>query len=1053
MVRLTGKALRPALAIGAACLATVVFLAFPAAGFASERLPGEADAPMPAHAFGRVATLEKAPELAAATGGPVEMPAGLQDLEPGLVWQVLELPWPEIQPPGAELDLERVRRALEQAQAEDAGPRIVALTGEHPDFGSWGPDGFQPPPSAAADVEAAKDAYRKAWLGSLRTVAQEFGARIDWYLLSDVAPPPGAPRAAAQLALEIKSASVTLRAEDPGAAVALRIPAGPAIGLLADAYRETGDLDAYIEGVSLLSGPDTPARSTIGEARRRLLEVDPGTSLWVEPELPSGVAPEELVDRALARSAEWLTAGADLLLLPFAGGSAEAALGPAVTALARPLSPALGLSPGTDAGIELAEGVTGVEWTRLFDEQSFQEVLLYWSERPVGEEAQAAFRFRKLLRRGYQTLDPATQRLRFAAAQPAGDKHVRVPVPLSRRPRLILVDRLKASPGFELEQQEAEVESEREISAAEIIAAHQRRVAFQDERLESISRDSQIKLRIRYAQVTGTIELALRGDYFWEPETGSEWSIREKFLNGVRVTWDKIPELPFLEQEAVVQAPFDLNLDKRYRYRKDGIEEVRGRTCWKLDFEPLEDEMSLYRGTAWIDQTTGALVKVRTIQTELDPPLISDEETQLFEPVEGPGGIEYWIVDEVDGQQIYTVAGANLVVQRKITFGPPNINEEDFEEKRSRVYGSELQMLRETGEGYKWLERTEEGDRVVREKGDPTQLFAAAGVLQDESTDGVLPLAGVNYTNIDTFGKGLVFNLFFAGVFANATLTDPSFLGTRLDLGVNTSLVGFRGTERQFVRGEEIEAENVERRTQSLTFTAGYPLGSFLKARGVLDLNFRDYDEADETADTFTIPTDHLETEYQLELAYDRAGWGILAEHGWIERSDWDPWGPADDLATEEEVARAETARTWGLGVQKAWFLPYFQQIEVSAEYKGGEDLDRFSKYTFGFLGGDRLRGFGGAGIRYDRGVLAELQYSFNLQEVVRFDATIDHAEVHDVRLSDEMTSHTGFGIAANFLGPWQTLIRLDTGYALSSDLDAVEGDFEFILVVLRLFD
>jgi hypothetical protein len=1024
---------------------------------AVERLPGEADAPMPVHAFGRTAPMSSAPDLAEASGGELDMPAGLRELEPGRVWQVIEVAWPEVQPTGGDLDLEPVRRALDRAEAEGAGPRVLALSAEHPDFGRWGEQGFEAPPSAGGDTQAAVDRYRRAWLGAIRAISRELGPEIDWYLLADLAPPPGAPRAAEQLALEVKTASVTLRAEDPGAAVAVRVPAGPAVALLAEAYRKTGDLDAYIEGVSLATGTETPVRSTMEDARARLREVDPGTSVWVELGLDRDLEPEELADRALARAAEWITAGADLALLPLAG-AAEATLGPAVTSLARPLSPALGLSPGVDAGISLAEGYEQVEWIRLFDEQSFREVVLYWStERVEEEEAQADFLFRKLLRRGYQTLDPMSERLRFAPSKTEDDKHERVSVPLSRRPRLILINRLKTSPGFEMDQEEADVESERNVTAAEIIAAHQRRVAFQDERLESIIRESEIKLRIRYAQVTGTIELALRGDYFWEPDTGSEWSIREKFLNGVKVTWDKIPELPFLEQEAVVQAPFDLELDKRYQYERDGVEEVRGRTCWKLDFEPLDDESesraSLYRGTAWIDQVTGALVKVTTIQTELEPPLISDEETQYFAPFEGPGGIQYWIVDEVDGQQIYTVAGSNLVVQRKITFKAPQINAEDFEQKRSAVYGSELQMLRDTPEGYKWLERTEEGERVVNEEGDPTQLFAAAGALRDESTDGVLPLAGINYTNIDTFGKGMVFNLFFAGVFANATLTDPSFLGTGLDLGVNASLVGFRGTERQFVRGEEIEAENVDRRTQSLTFTAGYPLGSFLKLRGVLDFNFRDYDEADETAETFTVPTDHVETEYQLELAYDRRGWGILAEHGWLERSDWDPWGPADDLASAEEVARAETARRWGLGLTKSFFLPYFQQIELSARYQGGEDLDRFSKYTFGFLGGDRLRGFGGSGIRYDRGVLGQVQYSFNIQEVVRFDATLDHAEVHDIRLSDETTSHTGFGIAANFLGPWQTLIRLDTGYALSSDLDAVEGDFEFIVVALRLFD
>lgn len=1025
---------------------------------AAERLPGEADAPMPIHAFARSAPVEGAPELAEATGGGLDMPAGLQELEPGRIWQVLEVDWAEVQAGDGTVDIEPVRRALERARVETAGPRVLAIGAEHPDFGRWGEQGFEAPPAAGADVEAAIESYRSAWLGTLRAIARELGDRIDWYLLEALAPPPGAPRAAKQLALEVKTASVTLRAEDPGAAVAVSVPAGPAVGLLAQAYEETGDLDAYVEGVGVRVGPQTPAVSTVEDVRARLREVDPGTSVWIQPPLPAAEDPERLADRALARAAEWITAGGDLVVLPLARGAEEAALGSAVRSLARPLSPALGLSPGADAGISLAGGSEGVEWIRLFDEESFREVVLYWSARPVPDgEGQADFLFRKLLRRGYQTLDPMSGRLRFAPSNDEDDKRVRVSVPLSVRPRLILINRLKTSPGFEMDQEEADVATEREVTAAQIIAAHQRRVAFQDERLESIQRQSEIKLRIRYAQVTGTIELALRGDYFWEPETGSEWSIREKFLNGVKVTWDKIPELPFLEQEAVVQAPFDLELDKRYAYEKDGVEEVRGRTCWRLDFEPLEEQQeagtSLYRGTAWIDQVTGALVKVTTIQSGLEPPLISDEETQYFTPFEGPGGIEYWIVNEVDGQQIYTVAGANLVVQRKISFDAPRINSDDFEERRSSVYGSDLQMLRETPEGYKWLDRTEDGGRVVNEEGDPTQLFAAAGALRDESTDGVLPLAGINYTNVDTFGKDMLFNLFFAGVFANATLTDPSFLGTNLDLGVNASLVGFRGTERQFVRGEEIEAENVDRRTQSLSFTAGYPLGSFIKLRGVLDFNFRDYADADETAPTFTVPTDHVETEYQLELAYDRKGWGILAEHGWIERSDWEPWGPEGDLATAEEVARTETAKTWGLGVQKSFFLPYFQQLELSARYQGGEDLDRFSKYTFGFLGGDRLRGFGGSGLRYDRGVLGQFQYSFNLKEVVRFDATIDHAEIHDERLSDEMTSHTGFGIAANFLGPWETLIRLDTGYALSSDLEAVEGDFEFIVVVLRLFD
>ncbi|MDH3284446.1 MAG: hypothetical protein OEQ13_06860, partial [Acidobacteriota bacterium] len=99
----------------------------------------------------------------------------------------------------------------------------------------------------------------------------------------------------------------------------------------------------------------------------------------------------------------------------------------------------------------------------------------------------------------------------------------------------------------------------------------------------------------------------------------------------------------------------------------------------------------------------------------------------------------------------------------------------------------------------------------------------------------------------------------------------------------------------------------------------------------------------------------------------------------------------------------------------------------------------------------DRVRGFGGSGIRYDRGTLVNVEYEFNLKEIVRFDADIDHAVVQE--LQDGRTSnHTGIGFAASFPGPWETLIRLDVGYALESDIKEIEGDTEFLLVVLRLF-
>jgi hypothetical protein len=230
----------------------------------------------------------------------------------------------------------------------------------------------------------------------------------------------------------------------------------------------------------------------------------------------------------------------------------------------------------------------------------------------------------------------------------------------------------------------------------------------------------------------------------------------------------------------------------------------------------------------------------------------------------------------------------------------------------------------------------------------------------------------------------------------------------------------------------------------------GWPLGNFVKLRGVLDLDYVNYSRADETAGEFLVPVDHLRTGVLGEIGFDRRGWGMFARGRIDHRSSWETWGLPGERPGAAAVDAAREFFTWELAGQKSFFLPLFQKIEFEVRHQAGEDLDRFSAFRFGFLGGTRLRGFGGSGLRYDRGTLAKVQYSFNIREVIRFDAAVDHGRIVELG-RDDTSAHTGIGLAANFLGPWSTLVRLDVGYALASDLDPVEGDMEFLLAFLKL--
>jgi hypothetical protein len=358
----------------------------------------------------------------------------------------------------------------------------------------------------------------------------------------------------------------------------------------------------------------------------------------------------------------------------------------------------------------------------------------------------------------------------------------------------------------------------------------------------------------------------------------------------------------------------------------------------------------------------------------------------------------------------------------------------------------------------KWLERTEDGSRQVRTKPDNQQLFALGGVLYDEGLEGAVPLLGVNYTHVDVGGKSKLLNVFFAGVFANVTLTDPSLFGTKVDLGANLSGFALYGTDRYYLSGIEQVDQRLKERSQSLWFDFGYPLGQYVKLRGSYQLDWIDYKEADETRN-FVVPSDHLDQTALLELGLDWRGWGFRAQSSWSKRGAWEEWGPTDEdgvpvegFVSGEELAASKSYQHWFLLFNKTFYLPHFMKFELEAQRQGGSDLDRFSAWRFGFLGGQRVRGFGGSGIRYERGWLFEGEYSFSLAEAVRFGLTVDHAIVRELFSPAGETSHTGVGVAANFLAPWNLAFRLDAGYALKSDLPEAEGNWELLFVVLRLF-
>ena len=656
-----------------------------------------------------------------------------------------------------------------------------------------------------------------------------------------------------------------------------------------------------------------------------------------------------------------------------------------------------------------------------------------------------------------------------------GEKRRALRLLLSDAPLAVEWQRVSQNaPGLETAPEDVEVQTSRGLTAEEIIARHQEVQKIQDDRLLRWTAHARADLHVKLAQGGSSLDIGIESNYFGRRGQDVEWEQVRYYVNGNLVTWKRIPEIPLLQPEKVVTLPLDLTFDKTYTYRLVGEDEVEGRRAYVLAFEPAESAAgkTLYRGRVFIDRDNFVKLRVSAVQTRLEAPVISNDETSTYAPVVGPDGFTYWMAGHVDGQQLWTAAGRNFIIRRETRFDGYEINptEERFDQALAAAYASKNQMLRDTEHGLRYLAPDEGGGRHLKEEQDTSQLFAAAGVLKDNAIDSVVPLGGVNWFDYNLFKRDIQFNVFFAGVYAYVNLTDPSIAGSRVDLGVEASLVGLKLDDRLYVGGEEDKTQRVRRRSQYLSGRVGHPIGSFGKVSLIGDLAWNRYDDSSDANDAlaaqnaangtslaFALPSDHQVLAGTLQLEFNRRGYSVTAAGGLSHRSSWEPWGLFDTGtgAFQDDAFDPDQQdyATWTVTGFKEWYLPKFQKVKLELSYLGGSNLDRYSEYQFSsFVGGPSLPGYSGSGVRFDAGAIARTGWSFNLANAIRFDVDVGHAHVRDQFGGQPYQDHTGVGLSFNVIGPWTTIWQGSYGRAIVSDIPALEGQQEFRVLVLKLF-
>ncbi len=869
------------------------------------------------------------------------------------------------------------------------------------------------------------------WRRLVREIADRYRGRVKAYQL----PARGAPQAVVRdAAFVLRQGAVEVRAADPEAILAIGPLGAEDRAWLEGLYDE--DASAYVDAIAV---PGATAGAAVSALEEVIARSDSQSSIFATGvPLPSDEAEgaKTLLDWQVAQL------GGRVSFTSYAA-STSASLGAALNAAAR-LKDVLAteLLPLDDknAGLRLSVGgqdvTSSLRHSLLYDATSLSTYLFFAGGERSGDlrvELNDSTGLRPDLR------DPLAAKtgLKVRNEWDSAARRARLTVPL--RDRLLLLQ--LSYGGDNALVSRSEVTEAVLPSVAEIVFRHQEAQARQDAKVESFLAQARMEMHFRPNATDPGFDVVTENRFFQDRQ-GSEWEETTFLLNGTR--WGpKRPAFPMLQAEKVLSLPLDLRLSKDYRYRLEGVERVDGRDAYAVRFDPLDESKSLYRGTIWIDVATFAKVKLQTVQTRLQAPVVSSEETQFFTPEGMVAGLPVHLLSRFTTRQIMLIAGRNLMVERQVQFTKFEVNASDFEARRTAARGSDNVMYRDTDAGLRHFVKRA-GTRVVADQATRSAKALAVGTIIDPSYDYPLPIVGLNYLDFDFLGKDNQLALLFGGILALGNVQRPKAIGDHISASVDLFAIAVASNDQVFEEQGERKGERLSNHPFSTGLNLGWQADSFQKVTGSYQFRYDHYGRTDETDPDFKPPPSTVTNGFGLAYEYRRGGYTLLLSGSHYRRGSWAEWGQPGDYDPDQR-----TYLKYSASFSKDFFFAAVHKVHLNAAYFGGERLDRFSQYQFGLFEDNRIHGVPSTGVRFRELGMVRAGYSFNLFDIYGVDLFLDQALGRGTG-DGSWQAVTGVGLGFNLRGPFSTLLRGEVSKSfLPSSLNGA-GSFVAQITVLK---
>jgi hypothetical protein len=587
----------------------------------------------------------------------------------------------------------------------------------------------------------------------------------------------------------------------------------------------------------------------------------------------------------------------------------------------------------------------------------------------------------------------------------------------------------------------AEVQKDALPSVEQIIARYQQVQAAQDAALVHYIAHMRLEQHFHPSPSEPAWNIVTENRVFFE-RGAIEWEESSFSLNGATWTANR-PPFPLVQPEKVLSLPLDLRLGQDYRYRLDGVETVAGRPAYVVHFDPIGTGRALFRGTVWIDRQEFVRLKVQAVETHLTGVVVSNDETHVFSRVGTLDGRPIWLLERQTSKQMFLVAGRTLLVEREAHVSDVVLNPPDFEGERTEARAGSRIMYRDTEQGLRYL--VKRGDtRVVSNQMTSSTKALAFGAQIDPSFDRPLPLGGLDVLDFNFLNKDMQLALLFAGVFAAGNVQRANLWGGRFDASVDFFGLAVKSNDSLFDAQGEEAGQRVDRVPVSTGVNLGFQATAFQKLTAHYELKYDVYSRDEKTASDFTPPSSTGTHGVGAGYEYRRGGYSIDGNVMAHRRTNAEPWGPVGAL---QQPPVSYT--TYDLGASKDFIFSTFHTIHVNGMYFGGDRLDRFSMYQFGFFDAARMHGVPSA-VRFGELAMFRGSYSFNVFDQYRVDLFVDHARGKDATRDAAWLPVTGFGLGLNLRTPHSTVLRVDLGKSLLPDAYRGAGSTVVQIMLLK---